>query len=203
MRGSGQAKKIMSKQTHALGWMIISIIILAFIVFALKYSKVEVGDGLTITTKISRPKIFKDLDKKAVLSLITQEKEVAVGETVNVSIYLDTQGKLVDGVDVILKYDTIILKAKDKEVKKGEVFSNVMTNEIDQKTGLIKFSALSQPGQTFSGTGTLVTLNFKALRSGQTAIAFVFEKGSTEETNVASQGKDILKEVKNLELIIN
>jgi len=194
----------MSKKYHIIGWLIIILIIVGFVIFVVKYSKVELGDNIIITFSPPKGKIFnKQVDyKKAILSLFVEQEEIKAGDEIKVNIILDTQSQPVDGVDVILKYDPLVLKAQDKEVKKGEVFTNFMTNEINQETGIIKFSALSQPGQAFTGQGVLAFIDFQALKQGQTPISFVFEPASTQDTNVASQSKDILKEVRELGLNI-
>lgn len=191
----------MNKKTHALGWVIIILIISAFTVFAVKYTKVELNNDLTITLP-SPAKIFNQqpADQKAILRLTTKDSQIKVGDLVKVDVELDTQDKSVDGVDVILNYNPVLLE--NNRLEPGQIFSNIMTNQVDQETGIIKFSALSKPEQTFKGTGILATLEFKALKAGTTFIDFDFQEDSTEETNVAGQGKDILKTVENLEINI-
>lgn len=203
----------MSKQSIIIGWIIIVLILAGFIIFAVKYSKNEVGDNLNISfiqpkllqkQKIPEPEAIEPEQeiqpKQAMLDLITENNNFSLGKEFKVDIILDSQEQEVDGVDIILNYDPNILEALAEKVEKGEILTNFVFNQIDKETGIIRFSALSQFDQTFAGQGILASIDFKVLKPVQTTISFDFEQGLTEDTNIASQGQDILKQANNLEI---
>ena len=87
----------------------------------------------------------------------------------------------------------------------SSVFSSFPSPEIDETAGQIKISAITSPGESFQGQGKVASLNFKAKKQGETIVSFVFEKGSTIDSNVSSYTYpgDILSQVENITLKIS
>lgn len=124
-----------------------------------------------------------------------------VEDSFSVDVILDTGGNEVDGVDIhYLHYDWSLLEVQ--EIKPGNLFANTVVSSVLQNSkgeGLIDFSQTSEGGKRFKGKGVLLTIKFKVLNQGTAKLTFDFEKGKTTDTNVASQGKDILESVSGAE----
>src|SRR3989344_7866909 len=141
--------------------------------------------------------------KSATLALSPSGSSVAVGDIFSVAITLDTKGNAVDGVDIIyLNYNPALLEAQDDDsavagtqIGEGSLMSNTLLNSIDTASGKISFSQVADASSSYVGVGTLATVRFKALAAGTASVTFDFTSGSTADTNVASDGADILTAV--------
>lgn len=139
----------------------------------------------------------------AELSLDPQTKTIKVGDVFTAEIMLDTANKPVDGVDVYgLHYDPSILKVMDDDAKKagtqikpGTIMPVNTYNQVDEKTGTIKFSQVAGGGKNYMGHGVLAVIHFKALAAGIDVLKFDFSLGSTVDTNAPYKGKDQLRKV--------
>ncbi len=144
--------------------------------------------------------------RRAVLILVSKENQYVVNDDVVIDIYLDSQENLVDGVDLVLKYDPQFLQLEEREFfdTTGSIFNGFPDAKIDEAIGQIRISAITSPGNSFQGVGKIGSLYFKAKKNGQTTVSFVFEKGSTIDSNVSSYTYpgDILALVKNVALKI-
>lgn len=166
---------------------------------------------------------FQFSPKKAVLSLTVPKTEYQIGEMIDVKTSLEIKKGKIQGVDLLIKYDpnfliplTVSGQKEDLAKETGSIRVDPLkyldTQEtsfdifpfltINEKSGLISFSALTKPLQELSGDIVICSLKFLAIKNGETSLDIVFEKGKTEESNVASSGRDILENVKNLNLII-
>lgn len=118
------------------------------------------------------------------------------GKDLSIDVVLKATGELIDGVDVVLSFDTKILKVK--EVKKGTIFSNYPKEVVDG--GQLKLSAIS-PAEGFLVANDVVvfTVLFEIQNTGDTRVDVTFENGSTTDSNVVlhSNSKDSLTEVKS------
>jgi hypothetical protein len=143
------------------------------------------------------------------LSLAALQKEYKVGDEIKVSVFIDSGGRIVDGLDVILRYNPAYLEVEGGEKfldSSDSVFSVFPSSKIDPQKGKIVFSALATPPKgKFEGKGRVASISFKAKKKGETEISFVFAPSSTIDTNVSSfsESKDILEKVENLKLKIN
>ncbi|MBI2450947.1 MAG: hypothetical protein HYV52_01245 [Parcubacteria group bacterium] len=152
------------------------------------------------------------------LSLITPKVEnYKIGDLVEVGILLENGQKKTTGVDIVLTYDPQIveLQGKNSQIKQNgktepKNFLDVEFSSFDffpyfnlnTKNGKIYFSALARPLREVVGKGVIATLTFKVIKTGETSINLVFEKGLSSDSNVAYAGRDILKQVRNLNLVI-
>jgi hypothetical protein len=138
----------------------------------------------------------------ATLVLSPSAKTVNVGDTFTAQVLLDTQGQAVDGVDVhALNYNPYNLKMV--QIQPGTLMANTVANSADTTNGKILFSQITNPGSTYTGNGVLATVTFKALVAGTTNVTFDFTLGGTTNSNVASQGNNILTSVVNGAFTIN
>jgi hypothetical protein len=119
-----------------------------------------------------------------------------VGDTWTADIILDTSGADVDGVDILIKYDTSLLDAVNDSVDiSGSPLPVTPANTIDDGVGEISFSALSNGGESFRGREKLGSVSFRSIAAGRASVEFVFSAGVTTDSNVASAGVDILTSV--------
>ncbi|MEK9154726.1 MAG: cohesin domain-containing protein, partial [Patescibacteria group bacterium] len=130
---------------------------------------------------------------------------ITVGNIFNVSLILNTSGAQVDGADIrYLNYNPALLEVQDAnslsagvQISPGSLMSITNINTVDVINGRIQFSQTVGTGLTYSGTGVLASVNFKALATGSTNVTFDFTAGVTADTNIASAGTDVLTAVTN------
>lgn len=178
---------------------------------------------LTIITieEVGVPQNFL-VKRIATLSLAGNKPSYSVNDVVDVTVDLATRNRKTAGVGILLSYDPAFLEpvpqteikvVRQKNIESlkaipeqylnisASVFDTFPYMNIDYKKSLIHFSALKLPLQDFEGSGTIASLKFKTLQPGVTNLKFVFQKGSTTDTNVAFAGKDVLSSV--TDLVIN
>lgn len=132
----------------------------------------------------------------ATLSLSPATQTLNVGDNFNVDINLDTQGQTVDGVDVnALRFNPALLQIQGSQITPGALMSDTLVNSINNITGVIIFSQVPTGGTTYTGSGKLATVVFKALAAGTANVTFDYTSGLTTDSNVASNGSDILTSV--------
>lgn len=140
----------------------------------------------------------------ASFSLSPASGSPAVGDTFSVAVQLDTGGADIVGADALIEYDPTALSLGDAfpgapgtQIQPGSLMPNDVFNSVDTSTGSVSFSQVEAVGgSTFSGSGTFATLDFTALRSGTTRVAFDFTPGDTTDSNIASpEATDLLSEV--------
>lgn len=125
------------------------------------------------------------------------------GCSFSVDIVVDTGGAQTDGTDAIIFYDTTRFSAV--KVRDGTIYSDYPGSIIDPSAGKITISGLSSVTSTFSGAGTLASIDFMVLSNaleGATQITFDFDpndKGKTTDSNIVERGTvaDILSSVNN------
>ena len=139
----------------------------------------------------------------ATLSLTPNTASAVVSGVFSVEILLDAQGATIDGADIVyLHYDPSLLEIQDDDasasgiqIAAGTLMPNTVTNSVDAATGRIAFSQVTNTNESFTGSGTLAAVRFKALAAGTANVTFDSTSGSTADTNVASDGADILTAV--------
>lgn len=140
----------------------------------------------------------------ATLQLSSSSQNLTIGDTVTVNVLLDTQGQAIDGVDLhYINYNPYFLQLQNAQVTPGTLMPNTLINSVDSTNGKIDFSQITSPGSTYKGSGTLATMTFKALVAGNTSLTLDFTPGATTDSNVASQGTDILSSVTNANFTIS
>jgi len=133
-----------------------------------------------------------------------------VGDSFSVNVVVDTNGKAIDAADIVLRYNNRIFQVLDSDpnkdgiqIQNGNLLSDVQINEVDPARSTINFSKTSQ-SSTFSGVGVLATVNFKAVSEGSRSyVTFYFRKNYSRDTNLVSNGEDILEEVGNAMYVVD
>lgn len=134
------------------------------------------------------------------LVLSADKETIGVGETVVVTITLDSGNRPLDGVDASLKYDPALLevvRTNNLAFTPGRLFPDVVLNSFNQTQGVATMSAISSLNQNFAGSGTLGTISFRAKKAGTATVKLEFTPGNTVDSNVVSDGKEILTETKD------
>src|SRR3989344_3159138 len=147
----------------------------------------------------------------ATFSLSPASGSYNAGDIFSVNILLNTGGSAVQGVDVAyLNYNPALLEAQDDDsstvgiqITAGSLMPSTLTNVADNTAGKITFSQVTDSGASYTGSGTLATIRFKALSAGTANATFDFTAGSTIDTNIASAGEDILGSVTNGSYVIS
>lgn len=121
----------------------------------------------------------------------------------SVSIQLDTASQSVGGAGVQLIFDPYYFSAIS--IQPGELFVDYPISSIDNERGLITISGISaSPSDLFTGTGTFANIVFHPYHVGTSKVRFVFEPGSTKDSNIAIMADpgDILGAVNDLSVTI-
>jgi hypothetical protein len=141
----------------------------------------------------------------ATLTLTPSSQNLTIGNTVTVSIMLDTQGQAIDGVDIkYLNYNPYFLQVQDpgNQITAGSLMPNTLVNAVDTVNGKISFSQITNPGSHYTGSGVLATVTFKALVAGTANLTFDHAQAAAS-SDVASNGIDILSSVGSAAFSIN
>lgn len=141
------------------------------------------------------------------LALSPSSANEAVGSNFDVGIILNTNSQATVGTDAVLTYNPLDLQVQDADsatagvqIKAGSLYYSYPINTVDTTNGKITFSGIIQPGgATYSGSGTLATVTFKALRAqSASSVNFMFTQNATNDSNVTSpSGADLLYSVTN------
>lgn len=163
--------------------------------------------SLVLTIAILLPSVIS----AATLSVSPSSQTINMGDSFSVTVNLDTQGAQIDGVDLrYLNYNPAILQLEDAnasasgvQITPGSLMPMTLANSANTTLGRVTFSQVTAGGNKYIGSGTLVTLTFKALSLGVANITFNYTSGNTTDSNVASQGSDILTAVINGSYTVN
>lgn len=144
------------------------------------------------------------------ISLVALKNSFNVNESIPVSVMVDTGGRSINGVDLIVHYDPKVLVATSGGILKGLTFDEYPSVSIDPTKGLISISGIDNLNNSFnsnniSNMGPFAVLNFRAKTPGRTSLTIDFNgKGSTTDSNLVevTTAKDILEKVNNLELTV-
>lgn len=125
------------------------------------------------------------------------------GQTYPVGIVIDSAGKSIDGVDVVISYDPSKVQIIGGKVNSSSLLPEVPLNTADSVKGKIRFSALTFDPKAV--TGIVGTFSFKPLSKGEVNFAFEFTNGATTDSNVAEHGSaiDVLTGVENATYMFN
>lgn len=137
----------------------------------------------------------------AAISLSTPKTTIKVGEEMVVSVNISSQ-ELTDGTDLIIVYNPEILSGQP--VKPGTIYNDFPLNTVDQEAGKITVSGITSATGGVLANGLFGTIVFQAKKAGSAEVSLEYVPGSTTDSNVieSKTAKDLLTEVKNLEVNI-
>jgi len=191
-------------------FIILAVVIVAEVIFGLKsfLSPAKNAAPVNVSSQPTAPIVKTTVSSKSEVSgkmtLNSPQKGYKVGDTIIVSISLDTSGKSADGVDAVLHFDPKILDASASSITKGALFPDYPVTKISPD-GTVRITALSSlQGQGYAGIGVLATINFKSKTAGNPKISWDFTPGATNDSNIFASGvgDDMLKTVGGLEVLV-
>jgi hypothetical protein len=118
----------------------------------------------------------------------------------NVTVYVLAGTQPVDGAEINLNFDRTLLQVK--QIIPGTVLSQVLYNKFDNVAGKIYFSAGDLTKKYPSGTFTLVTIKFHALKPSL-GTALTFQKGLPHDSTVTYKGNLVFGSAVNSKIVIN
>lgn len=142
-----------------------------------------------------------------VVSLVTAKNEFKVGEKISVTVNIESNRKTAGG-DLILKYDpnllSVVITTDKTPVIVGTIYGDYPVNKVDEKSGLITVSGITNEATGVIPKGVFGTILFQAKAAGNAKIFLEFTKGNTNDTNLIENqtANDILEAVRNLDLKI-
>jgi hypothetical protein len=139
----------------------------------------------------------------ATLTLSPTSNSVSINSTFAVNIVLNTGGQNAYGADINkIHFNPSFLQVVDSDsvtagvqIAAGALMPMTIINSVDNTGGSVQFSQLATPGSTYSGSGTLATITFRAASAGTSNVTFDFTSGSGTDSNVAGLGGDLLLSV--------
>jgi len=154
---------------------------------------------------ISGSIIVKTAGSAASPSLLFSDssKAVGVGEIITVDIILDTAGQEVHGAGAKITFDQKNLEIVS--IQPGTIFGDYPVASYDNTSGNIIVSGIaSSKNNSFNDSGVFATLTFRAIKEGDSSVQFIFEPGSTRDSNIAvTYGTgDILSNVGTLSITV-
>ena len=119
------------------------------------------------------------------------------GQSYPIGILIDSMGKSVDGVDVIILFEPSRVTVVGDRVTAGSVFTDVPLNKVDNTVGKVRFSALTFDAKPVNGI--LGTFRIMPKSAGEVNLTFDFTPGATTDSNMAEHGTadDVLGKVVN------
>ncbi len=170
------------------------VLVLSMFVAVLTVSQRNSQSNIATTQNLNT----KASEQTASLSLSPASGSFSLGAAAPaVGIVLDSGGKSVDGVDVIINFDPKKVQVAGVKVATTSLFEQFPQNSIDNVKGQIRFSALTFNPRPV--TGIVGTFAFQSGFAGPVNFNFDFTYGSTKDSNIAEHGtaKDILGKVEN------
>lgn len=179
-------------------FVILGIILLVEVIYAVKV--------LTSSPSSSSPSVPQGVVSPTVatIALDVPKTNYKFKEDIPVSVIINTGSRTVAGVDLIIKFDPKTLEATPGGLIKGAILDEYPLIYLDADKGLISISGVSNTKTGFKGQGQFAAINFKAKALGLTSLTVDFQLGSTIDSNLVEIGtsEDVLKQVSNLELVI-
>jgi hypothetical protein len=141
---------------------------------------------------------------EAILSLQSEQESVKSGENFKVNLNLKTFVRKAAAFDAVIFFNPEEVNVANLET--GDLFGEYPRQTFDNQQGKVAISGTSSLTEEAAGVseGTLATITFTALKSGQAKIELIFKPNDTTDSNVIAEGstEDILGEVRNLVVAI-
>ena len=119
------------------------------------------------------------------LSLSPSTGSYRVGQSFTVSILGDSGGLGLNGTDMVIHYDPLVLSVNS--ITPGTIFPNTPVHANDPSIGEIHISSNSN-GQPIVVSGTLATIQFMVIGSGQTHVTFDYNSSSNARSDMSQSG---------------
>ena len=128
--------------------------------------------------------------------------ELRTGEEAAMTVYFNAPGEVLDGADVILRFDPSLLVVTS--IEEGKYFDQYLRKEIDNTAGNIKVTGFMSSVKASQQPVMLFKAKARAKRAGNAFITFDFQKGLSSKSTLVQKGtsKNILSEVTGSNLTI-
>jgi len=135
-------------------------------------------------------------EEKAQLWLLPTQVKLKQGEETEVKVFLVSRVKDVGGVDLVLKYNPILLEVVGNTIEPGIIFNYYRDRLVDNRKGIIRLSSSGN----FKGEGTFATFNIKGKEIGNGKIEIVSSETSADSAVVwdSEEKGNILGNIYNL-----
>ncbi len=128
------------------------------------------------------------------LAITPSRFSINIGEKSTFGVTLETNEQSVQGVDLKIKYDPVILDIDEGEIVKGTFLERVLVKKIEK--GVISYSAVTSSPKTINAI--LLSISFKAKGTGTTRIEFIAPTLVLESSTV----KNILDKTESSEITV-
>ncbi|MBI4136962.1 hypothetical protein HY469_02765, partial [Candidatus Roizmanbacteria bacterium] len=129
---------------------------------------------------------------------------VSVGEEFIVPIVMTSEEFHVNAADIEISYDPRMIEVT--AIENGAVFDHLVADEINEEEQVVVFSVAMEPDKTgFTGTSTIATITARAISTGTTTFAFIYDKNERNDTNVSVSdlpGEDVLEMTSKLQIVV-
>ncbi len=147
--------------------------------------------------------------KPTTVNLQAAKTSLKVGEKITVSMNISSDKKT-DGTDLVITYDPKLLSVETVGTTKqpviaGVIYSDYPLNSLNQATGRISVSGITDTPGGVLADGLFGSVVFVGKTAGSAQISLEFSPGSTADSNVteSGSGKDVLEKVESLEVSIS
>lgn len=138
-----------------------------------------------VTSQAGKQKINTSTSAST-LSLSPSSGSYRVGQVFTVSVLGDSGGLALNGVDMVLHYDPLVLSVSS--ITLGTIFPNSPAHSNDPSIGEIHISSNSNGQGIVVSAATLATLNFTVIGSGQTNVILDYNSSSNARSDMSQSG---------------
>lgn len=131
--------------------------------------------------------------RAAYFSVSPASSTVSSGQTFTVDLNLNTESVSASGCDVVMTFNSSIIKVQNVSFGSSPIFSSTNTSTPDNVGGKLTInSSVISSAFAFSGSGKLATITFSAEGAGTSLFSFSCTAGSRTDTNVwNTQAQDV------------
>jgi len=175
------------------------LVILLLVAFGVRFMSGNKLKNATAPTKTDTQAIKKE-NLTGKISLATDKTSYKVGDSIEVTVLYQAPGKVLDGIDIIVRFDPTVVNALG--FSESHSFKIYPRKDIDNKDGFIRLTALDLasaeplPPDKLS----LGKIQMQALKGGTAQVNFDFTQGVASKTAMIEAGtsKNILGEAKGV-----
>jgi len=192
-----------------MSWQATALILLVFLFIAvliLIEGKINLPQNLfqKKTQPLTESEINLEEDDSPIgqIYLSPSKQTVPLGEKVVIEVWIDSQEKKLDSVDIKLNYQPELVKIINLE--KSDLFEEFPELNWDEEAGQIVIRAISFQDNEFSGKGMIAQIIFQPLKAGIAEIGVDFILQNTLDCNLVDSetSQDILGKVTGAQIEI-
>lgn len=160
-----------------------------------------VGLGVYISAKPTQLSPQAD-DSRSELLIQPQTQSALLNEEITSDIFINTQGKIVSNVTLVINYEP--LKLKLLQVAPGSFLDETTSiTPVEKAAGILTIRLKKKSFKGATGSGVLATLKFKVLDSSNSQTSISFDQNSTKVKILEGDEKDNIKSFKEQIITLN